>query len=535
MDQNKRVLLAIALSAAVFLAWTVIFPPPQRPAGPAGVQNQTQAAPAANPAPLREPVVAEVRDILAAEARGVTVETPLFKAEFNTQGGVLTRFELKKYKETMANGSPPVNLISRDSAEKGPLGLLWNGQATWRGGVWDAQAKDLSLLVDKEGSLSFTGSFGGVQLVRTLRFAADSYLIREEIRALSTMSAPVSGRLAFSLAAPTLGKGDNSYNLTRVSWSDAKGVDEESDIKDLEKDGVLRDKGVQWGAVQDNFFILAAAPEAGDLSLKANHEAGVFRAALEKAGLELLPGVERNVSCAWYLGPKVAGYLEPAPNNLVSIITYGWTDFLAKPLLTLLNWLFAFSGNWGVAIILMTVLLKIVLWPLSQKSYKSMNQMKKIQPLMARIREQHKDDRQQMNQEMMRLYKTYKVNPMGGCLPMVVQLPVFIGLYQALLGAIELRHAAFISHLPFTDMIWLADLSAKDPYYITPLIMGATMFLQQKLTPAPGDPTQAKIMLFMPVIFTFLFLNFPSGLVVYWLVNNVLSIAQQWWQMRKAA
>jgi YidC/Oxa1 family membrane protein insertase len=162
-----------------------------------------------------------------------------------------------------------------------------------------------------------------------------------------------------------------------------------------------------------------------------------------------------------------------------------------------------------------------------------MEQMKKLQPMMTKIREKYPDDREKMNMEIMQLYKTYKVNPMGGCLPMLLQIPVFFALYQALLGAIELRHAAFISHLPFTDMVWLADLSARDPYYITPLIMGASMFLQQRLSPPMGDPTQAKIMMFMPVIFTFLFLGFPSGLVLYWLVNNILSMAQQWLMIRK--
>jgi YidC/Oxa1 family membrane protein insertase len=162
-----------------------------------------------------------------------------------------------------------------------------------------------------------------------------------------------------------------------------------------------------------------------------------------------------------------------------------------------------------------------------------MEKMKKIQPLMAQVREKYKDDRDQMNKEVMRLYKAHKVNPAGGCLPMILQIPVFFALYQALLGAIELRHAPFIAHLPMTDLVWLADLSAKDPFYITPIIMGATMFLQQKMTPTAGDPTQAKIMLFMPIVFTFIFLNFPSGLVVYWMVNNILSIAQQWMIARK--
>jgi len=222
-----------------------------------------------------------------------------------------------------------------------------------------------------------------------------------------------------------------------------------------------------------------------------------------------------------------------APQNLSAAIDYGWFDFVAKPLLKLLHFFYSYVGNYGVAIILLTVLIKAIFWPLSHKSYKSMEQMKKLQPLLSQLREKYKGDRQKMNEEMMQLYKTYKVNPAGGCLPMIVQIPVFFGLYQALLHSIELRHAAFITHLPFTNLIWLADLSAKDPFYITPLIMGATMFIQQKMTPAPGDPTQAKIMLLMPVVFTFMFLNFPSGLVVYWLVNNIISIAQQWWMLRK--
>ncbi|MBU4242809.1 MAG: membrane protein insertase YidC, partial [Proteobacteria bacterium] len=166
-------------------------------------------------------------------------------------------------------------------------------------------------------------------------------------------------------------------------------------------------------------------------------------------------------------------------------------------------------------------------WPLSQRSYASMEQMKKLQPMVQKLREKYGDDKQRLNQETMALYKTYKVNPMGGCLPMVVQIPVFFGLYKALLGAVELRHAPFIANVPFTDLPWLADLSAKDPYYVTPLIMGATMFLQQKMTPSAGDPTQQKIMMLMPVVFTFMFLQFPSGLVIYWLLNNVLSIGQQ--------
>jgi YidC/Oxa1 family membrane protein insertase len=201
----------------------------------------------------------------------------------------------------------------------------------------------------------------------------------------------------------------------------------------------------------------------------------------------------------------------------------------------LLRFLYDYVHNYGVAIVLMTIIIKILFWPLSQKSYRSMQQMKQLQPLMQRLREKYKDDKETMNREVMQLYKTYKVNPAGGCLPILVQLPVFFGLYQALLNAIELRHAPFITHLPFTDLPWLADLASPDPFFITPLAMGATMLLQQKMTPSPGDPTQAKILMLMPIVFTGLFLTFPSGLVVYWLINNVISIGQQWWQMRKGA
>ncbi|MDO9079815.1 MAG: membrane protein insertase YidC, partial [Desulfuromonadales bacterium] len=197
----------------------------------------------------------------------------------------------------------------------------------------------------------------------------------------------------------------------------------------------------------------------------------------------------------------------------------GFFEILAKPLFYVLKFFYDYVGNYGWAIILLTVLIKIIFWPLTDKSYKSMKAMQTLQPEMTKLREKHKNDRDTLNKEIMTLYKEHRVNPLGGCLPMLVQIPVFFALYQVLMNMIELRHAPFI--------FWLTDLSVKDPYYITPLVMGATMFIQQKLTPSQLDPIQQKIFLAMPIVFTFLFLNFPSGLVVYWLVNNVLTIAQQ--------
>jgi len=533
---NKRVILAVALSLVVLVVWSLLFSPkpPQKQSQPQEKQAETPAGeirPELEQAP-EQPAAPTLFE--AAEGQKVTVDTPLYRAVFNSQGGVLLKFELKRYKQSIAKDSPPVDLIAGNSPSKGPMGLLLNGRATWRTGEWAAPGKNLELQDGETGTLKFTGKADGVQITRTLSFHADGYLIEEKTRLLNTTESPLPGRLGYTLAAANLSAEDDRYNLTRISYLNAEGVDDEDDKDDLAK-GILRQKELQWGAVQSNYFFTALAPETGDLALKAKYEDNVYRVAVEKQGQELGPGVEKAVDCAYYLGPVLEERLKETPNKLSEAVTYGWFDVISKPLLKGLNFFYRYTGhNYGVAIILLTVSIKIVFWPLSQKSYKSMSKMKKIQPLMAKIREEHKGDRQKMNQEMMRLYKTYKVNPAGGCLPIALQIPVFFGLYQALLGAIELRHAPFITHLPFTDMIWLADLSAKDPYYVTPLIMGASMFLQQKMTPSPGDPTQAKIMLFMPIIFTFLFLNFPSGLVVYWLVNNILSIAQQWLMIRKA-
>jgi YidC/Oxa1 family membrane protein insertase len=539
-DNTKRTLLAVVLCTIVIVGWGYFFQPKQQPlpqpAQEQAATAQPDAAAQVDAAIPGQPAPAAPAPAFAPSAgRDVVVDTPLYRAVFNSAGGILTSFELKKHLESIAADAHPVNLIDPRAVGVGPLGLLWQDQGTWRAesSQWAAPATEALTVGDGGAELTFQGSFGGMNITRTLRFAPDTYLIEETVSLANTTAAPISGRLGFNIGVAPLTAKDDRYNPTRVSFLDAKGVDDESDREDLAK-GLRRDDGVQWGAIQSNYFTVALAPEDGDLTLKSKFTDDLFRMVVDKDGLSVAPGTSRDVKVSYYLGPVMSKFLSQAPHGLDSLVTYGFFDIISVPLMKGLLYIHTVVGNWGVAIIILTIIIKLAFWPLSQKSYQSMNKMKKIQPLMAKVREQYKDDRQKMNEEMMRLYKTYKVNPAGGCLPMLLQIPVFLALYQALIGAVELRHAAFIPHLPFTDMVWLADLSAKDPFYITPLVMGATMFLQQKMTPAPGDPTQAKIMLFMPVIFTFMFLNFPSGLVVYWLVNNVLSIAQQWWLLRKA-
>jgi YidC/Oxa1 family membrane protein insertase len=255
------------------------------------------------------------------------------------------------------------------------------------------------------------------------------------------------------------------------------------------------------------------------------------------------PGTQDTFEYQLFMGPKSMQELKKIGNDLNKLIDFGWFDFIAKPCVWLMNLFYSVIPNYGVAIIILTMLVKLLLWPLGQKSYKSMSEMKKLQPLMKEIREKYKDDKQRMNQEVMGLYRTYKINPLGGCLPMVVQLPVFFALYRMLYEAIELRHAPFF--------LWINDLSAPDrlfrfnftvpfmepPYGIPVLtiIMGASMLLQQKMSPPMGDATQAKMMMFMPIVFTVIFINFSSGLVLYWLVNNIISIAQQYFTQKKYA
>ena len=545
----KRVIIAVALSMLVLVGWNWLFPPatPQKQTQAtngtarseqlAGAESQASGVSSGPAVKLGQGL--EKKDAAKQLAgKDIVIDTPLYIAVINSDGGVMTSFKLKKYKQTIEADSGDVDLIGSQASTALPLRLVLGGEPEW---TYAGEDKYTLTRDGQTAALSFTGTLGDVGVKRDILFNADSYVINDTVAIENSTTNRLTGAVGFTLASSPLTEDDDRYNRTRVASLNSAGFDEEADADDLKKDGYKRGDKVMWGGLQSNYFLLALLP---DLENLADEAGATFRAKMGDDNVysmimdEPLGAIEPNqtktYSCSYFLGPKEQKLLDQAPNNLGRAVDLGWFDFIAKPLLVALEFINSFVMNYGVAIIILTVIIKLVLWPLSHKSYKSMEQMKKLQPMMAKIREKHKNDRQKMNEEMMSLYKTYKVNPAGGCLPMVLQIPVFIGLYQALLNSIELRHASFITHLPFTDLIWLADLSAKDPYYITPIVMGATMFLQQKMTPSPGDPTQAKIMLFMPIFFTFIFLNFPAGLVIYWLANNVLSIAQQWWMLRKS-
>ncbi|MDR2488785.1 MAG: membrane protein insertase YidC [Desulfovibrio sp.] len=564
----KRLALVIGLSFAIFFGWNLLsrqmgwLPPQPLPtehnaptpsAGnatvptyqegdPAGVRSVSSGDPSASRSPAFMPD----------GGKPITVETPLYTAIFHSNGGILRQFFLKKYHTSLGTHSPLVNIVSENAALQAPMGLLMNGLPTWTDVSWTLEGEDIVLAPDGAGVLRFTAEIDGVRAIRELRFSGSSYVIDESLRLSSAARKTVN--VAFTFGASPLAvnetpsvfsrlwhavKGgpepvaeENSYNLTRVAWLQNDKFDEDRLEKELSTGKLIQGK-VSWIAVMNNYFMSAVSMKGEDSSAKGSLIGDVYHVLIGKTAVSVSEA-ETAMECSYFVGPKEARLLDSAPNGLQKALDYGIFSFIAKPMVALLQFFYSYAHNYGTAIVLLTIVIKILFWPLSQKSYKSMQQMKQLQPLIVKIREKYANDKESMNQEIMQLYKTYKVNPAGGCLPILIQIPVFFGLYQALLNAIELRHAPFIPTLPFTDTAWLEDLASPDPLLITPLVMGATMILQQKMTPAPGDPTQAKIMMLMPLVFTVLFINFPSGLVVYWLVNNVISIGQQWMQLRRS-
>ena len=528
---NRRLILSVVICIVLLFGWQAFSEYmgwiPEQPQ-PVATEQQPQAE---AQAPVPAAPALPVAKFVPSEGREVRVDTPLYEAVFHSGGGVLQSFKLKNYNATIIPGSPLFNMVSPAAATVAPMGLLVNGQPSWNMGQWSFEGSDVKL-ENGEATLVFEGEMNGIRISRAITFHADTYLMDEKVTLTSAEGIPAA-RVSYSLGATDF-SGKSNYDTMSMAWNLKGSLERDVDVEDLTKEGVMSSGDIYWAGLMSNYFLSAVLPETSQNTVFKGRitESGVWRAAVELQDISLTAGQPSELSTAWWLGPKSRDLLDAAPNDLKTSVDMGIFTFLAVPLLKLLTWFEGFLGNWGLAIILLTILIKIVFWPLSRKSFKSMEQMKKLQPRMKQLQEKYKNDKEALSREMMQLYKTYGVNPMGGCLPILIQLPVFVALYQALLNCIELRHASFITYLPGTDLLWLADLSVKDPFYITPLVMGATMFLQQWLSPAMGDPQQRKIMMIMPVVFTVMFINFPAGLVLYWLCNNILSIIQQTWTLR---
>lgn len=545
-------LLALALSVGLMWAWIMIFgdnkPKPAPTPPPQAAQSQTQAAKGSTPPSTvpagRTPAPAAATPAAPAPATAlsgpetlVEVRTPLYMAIFTSRGGGVKTVALQDYYNQPGKKGGQFQVLNMGDDQ--PASLAFN--LTKLAPKLDTQkftaSADKLTVTQGSKTLTFTAQVGGVTVEKTYVFRADSYAWDLRVRLINNSGQAVSLQPSLGLVEKKERSKTASYAFTGVEYS-KDGHYKEMSVGDL--DDNPKDSGeISYVALSIPYFMGSVAPLSpqGAPPAKrfvAGSEMGpIMVATLVEPLVELAPGASRELGYMVFYGPKDLKILTPLGHNLAQAVDFGWFDIIAKPFLIAMNFIYGFIGNYGLAIIIITLLTKLIFWPLTRKSYQSMKSMQKLQPHVKRIREKYKDDKQRMNQEIMQLYKTYKVNPAGGCLPMVVQIPVFIAFYKVLGSAIELRHAPF--------MLWINDLSAPDrlaigfdiPYVgaglpILTLLMGASMFLQQKMTPTTGDPTQAKMMLLMPVVFTVMFINFPAGLVLYWLVNNVFSIGQQY-------
>jgi YidC/Oxa1 family membrane protein insertase len=362
---------------------------------------------------------------------------------------------------------------------------------------------------------------------KTYTFRRGSYAIGVTLQATNATRGAISPYAYFQFLRD--GKAPEGDSRMMPTYSGAEIYTEKDKLNKVSFDDIKAGKGVYpkaggdgWLAFVQHYFVAAWLPKAGterEYALKALQEGRISGVVLQQLG-SIGPAGTQSVTVQLYVGPQEQEALKALAPGLELTVDYGWLRPLAVPLFWVLNRIHEVVANWGVAIIILTVIIKLLFYPLSAASYRSMAKMKVVAPKLQKLKERYGDDRQKLHEAMMNLYKTEKINPLGGCLPIVVQIPVFIALYWVLLLSVELRHAPFA--------LWVQDLSRPDPYYVLPVLMGITMFLQSWMNPAPPDPVQARLMKIMPIAFSVFFFFFPAGLVLYWLVNNVLSIAQQW-------
>ncbi len=543
---TQRLLLFVGLSLVLFLLWEAwqreVNPPPEKP-----VVTEPSLTPSA---PSDVPVGAESRptaqaqpqvpagDDVVQRSQSLEIKTEVIRAVVDTHGGDLRIVDLLQYpvdpKEPdvpfrLMNDSLPQLFIAQSgfankrSRDDGTLVKAPNHHTTYQGRVEkDDQGVTRAIL-------EWT-SPDGVKFSKTYIFQPDSYVIEVQHKVENPTTQTWHGNLYQQLQRsgdePSGGLGATYTYTGGVIWSEEEKY-EKIKFGDMEDENLQRDITGGWAAMIQHYFLGAWIPvndvpytyysralpqEIYVLGLKAAQE------------MQIAPQSSKSINSQLFVGPKLQHVLEELAPGLELTVDYGILTILAKPLFWLLEKIYGFVGNWGWAIVLLTLLIKIVFYKLSETSYKSMAHMRKVQPRLQAIKEQYGNDRQKLNQAMMDMYKKEKINPLGGCLPILVQIPVFIALYWMLLESVELRQAPWI--------LWITDLSVKDPYFVLPILMGATMLIQQKLNPTPIDPIQAKVMMALPFVFTVFFLFFPAGLVLYWVVNNTLSIAQQWYITR---
>ena len=505
---------------------------PSRGGTPAGTETvQAPGVPSAADVPTTsaQPAPASASAATPADGTGVvTVRTDALTVRIDPRGGTMWQVSLNRYPVEIDEPDRPFILLDdrRDLVYVAESGLV-GASAPDHHAVLVPERNNYELApgADRLDVRLHWQDENGVRITKVIEFTRDSYEIgvRYEISNGSSLSWTGQAYGQFRRIPPEDSGGLGTiYTYTGAVLSSPDKPYEKIDFDDMESENLDREVRDGWMAMIQHYFASAWIPEPSVVARYYTKAlpGGEFLAGLVGPPVTVAPGASGVTRLKLYAGPKVQDRLEAAAPGLKRTVDYGWLFFIAQPLYVALEFIHDYVGNWGWSIILLTFCIKLAFYHLSAASYRSMARMRKLSPKIQSLRDRHSGDRQKMNQAMMELYKKEKINPLGGCLPIVVQIPVFIALYWVLLETVELRQANFI--------FWLNDLAAHDPFFVLPVLMGASMFLQQRLSPTPPDPIQAKVMMFLPIIFTGFFLFFPSGLVLYWFVNNLLSITQQW-------
>ena len=546
MDINKRTILWIVFSVSLVLLWNnwmvanggqsmfSTSPPPAQVASAPVAGTPAAGVPSAPAIAGAAAVPGAVAAPAAVKTEVITITTDVFKVDIDTAGGVIKRLELLKFRDKVDQSK---NQVLMDANPKGvyvaQTGLVDNASAqalvnhttpfTARPGVRTLDgANDITLVLDAENN--------GVKLTKTYTFKRGDYVIGMRHDVTNVGTAPVSPSLYLQLQHHGNKPEGESYftsSYTGPTLYTPETKYEKLQFSDIEKHGKAEHatrSNDGWIAISQHYFVTAFLPPAGkprEIETRKDPATPNLYAIATKLPLGVIaPGATVGTDVRLYSGPQDENKLEQIAPGLELVKDYGKLTIIAKPIFWVMDKLHNVIGNWGWTIIAFTILIKLLFFPLSAAGYKSMARIKVVTPKMQAIREKYKGDPAKMNQATMELYKTEKINPLGGCLPIVVQMPVFIALYWVLQASAEMRGAPWVG--------WIHDLTAPDPFYVLPVLYAISMFITTKLNPPPADPVQAKMMLFMPLAFSVMFVFFPSGLVLYWVVNNILSIAQQY-------
>ena len=530
---TRRLILVLIFTFSSFMLWEnwqkYNQPKPPAEAGVATVAGAAAPKPSTNlQAGTASPGVAPVVAPSASTAETFTVSTDLVKATISAQGGDLVNLELLKYKEH-DNKEKTFVLFDSKHHYVAQSGLIGQGLPTHRS-IFKRVGGE-SALADGKDELKVrleAAGENGVTLAKTLTFKRGSYVVDIAWEISNGSDKPFAPHAYYQLQRNDVAPSGETAMVSTFTgpavYTDGEKYQKvafEDIAKDKAKFAKTADNG--WLAIVQHYFVAAWVPKDNtprEFYMRKLEGGNIFQAGVIVPVAEIAPGAKAQTSITLFAGPQEQSALKQIATGLDLVVDYGWLTVVAAPIFWALEAIYKLVGNWGWAIVVLTIIIKLIFFPLSAASYKSMGKMKLLTPRLMQLKERFGDDKQRLNQEMMKLYQTEKVNPLGGCLPIMVQIPVFIALYWVLLGAVEMRDAPWV--------LWIKDLASPDPYYILPIIMMASMFLQTKLNPTPPDPIQAKVMMAMPLIFGVMFFWFPAGLVLYWVVNNVLSIAQQW-------